>query len=163
MDYVLVHYGIKGQRHGIRRFQNEDGSLTPAGRERYGKQLDAAINSTQGMADAYEEAEENTEERKQKLRKAEKDKKKASKKGIGAKTMAESKLLARKGANAMGLAKDVMNVGLSSAKAFALNKRAINTFNKMLNKSSNRDNTLESLNKVNRKKLGYGMTTIKDL
>lgn len=33
-DY-LIHYGIKGQKWGVRRFQNEDGSLTKAGRERY--------------------------------------------------------------------------------------------------------------------------------
>lgn len=32
----LYHHGIKGQRWGIRRYQNEDGSLTPEGRERYG-------------------------------------------------------------------------------------------------------------------------------
>ena len=32
----LIHHGIKGQKWGVRRFQNEDGSLTPAGRERYG-------------------------------------------------------------------------------------------------------------------------------
>lgn len=32
----LVHYGIKGQKHGLRRFQNEDGSLTAEGKERYG-------------------------------------------------------------------------------------------------------------------------------
>ena len=31
----LQHHGIKGQRWGIRRFQNKDGSLTPAGRRRY--------------------------------------------------------------------------------------------------------------------------------
>lgn len=31
----LMHYGIKGQKWGVRRFQEEDGSLTPAGRERY--------------------------------------------------------------------------------------------------------------------------------
>lgn len=31
----LAHHGIKGQKWGLRRFQNEDGSLTPAGRERY--------------------------------------------------------------------------------------------------------------------------------
>lgn len=39
MDYI-VHYGIKGQHHGVRRFQNEDGSLTPAGKERYRKNSD---------------------------------------------------------------------------------------------------------------------------
>lgn len=32
----LYHHGIKGQQWGVRRYQNEDGSLTPAGRERYG-------------------------------------------------------------------------------------------------------------------------------
>ena len=30
-----MHYGIKGQKWGRRRFQNEDGTLTPAGKERY--------------------------------------------------------------------------------------------------------------------------------
>lgn len=32
----LIHHGIKGQHWGIRNFQNEDGSLTPAGKIRYG-------------------------------------------------------------------------------------------------------------------------------
>lgn len=31
----LCHWGIKGMRWGVRRFQNKDGSLTPAGRKRY--------------------------------------------------------------------------------------------------------------------------------
>lgn len=31
----LYHWGIKGQKWGVRRFQNPDGSLTPAGRKRY--------------------------------------------------------------------------------------------------------------------------------
>lgn len=34
-DY-LAHYQIKGAKHGVRRFQNPDGSLTPLGRIRYG-------------------------------------------------------------------------------------------------------------------------------
>lgn len=34
-DEFLVHHGIKGQRWGIRRFQNEDGTLTNAGKKRY--------------------------------------------------------------------------------------------------------------------------------
>ena len=35
MDDELMHYGIKGQKWGVRRFQNEDGTLTPAGRKKY--------------------------------------------------------------------------------------------------------------------------------
>lgn len=33
--YELYHHGIKGQKWGIRRFQNEDGTLTDAGKARY--------------------------------------------------------------------------------------------------------------------------------
>ena len=41
MDYLeyknyLAHHGIEGQKWGRRRFQNEDGSLTPEGRAHYG-------------------------------------------------------------------------------------------------------------------------------
>ena len=32
----LRHHGIKGQKWGVRRFQNADGSLTASGRKRYG-------------------------------------------------------------------------------------------------------------------------------
>lgn len=32
----LAHHGIKGQKWGQRRFQNEDGTWTAAGKERYG-------------------------------------------------------------------------------------------------------------------------------
>lgn len=34
MNNNLQHHGIKGQKWGVRRFQNKDGSLTPAGRKR---------------------------------------------------------------------------------------------------------------------------------
>lgn len=33
----IYHHGILGQRWGIRRFQNEDGTLTEEGRRRYGQ------------------------------------------------------------------------------------------------------------------------------
>jgi hypothetical protein len=34
MTYELYHHGIKGQKWGVRRYQNKDGSLTPAGKKR---------------------------------------------------------------------------------------------------------------------------------
>lgn len=37
-DY-LMHHGIRGQKWGIRRFQNADGTLTSAGQKRYGEKV----------------------------------------------------------------------------------------------------------------------------
>ena len=36
-DGELYHWGIKGMKWGVRRYQNEDGTLTPAGRRRLEK------------------------------------------------------------------------------------------------------------------------------
>lgn len=35
--YELKHFGIKGQKWGVRRYQNADGTLTNAGKKRYFK------------------------------------------------------------------------------------------------------------------------------
>lgn len=39
MTDELYHHGIKGQRWGIRRYQNPDGTLTPKGRARLEKKM----------------------------------------------------------------------------------------------------------------------------
>ena len=43
----LAHYGIKGQKWGLRRFQNSDGSLTAEGAKRYGsvKEMKKAVKA----------------------------------------------------------------------------------------------------------------------
>lgn len=36
-EHEIYHHGVKGQRWGVRRFQNKDGSLTPLGEKRAAK------------------------------------------------------------------------------------------------------------------------------
>ncbi len=47
-DY-LEHYGVQGQKWGVRRFQNKDGTLTKLGKKRYGSE----------KMQAYKESERN--------------------------------------------------------------------------------------------------------
>lgn len=55
LDYI-AHHGILGQKWGVRRFQNKDGTYTSAGRKRYGVNSDKkeTINSAeQRILDHY--------------------------------------------------------------------------------------------------------------
>lgn len=45
MNYTITHSGIKGMKWGVRRYTNEDGTLTDEGRIRYGHR------QAKGMAD----------------------------------------------------------------------------------------------------------------
>lgn len=68
----LYHHGIKGQKHGDRRFQYKDGSWTPLGRLRYGKSTreafedkmdplyEAQLKSKRAVEDAGDEYEKYT-------------------------------------------------------------------------------------------------------
>ena len=52
-DDGLYHWGIKGQKWGIRRYQNPDGTLTPAGKACYGTETEKmAAKDAQRMSDA---------------------------------------------------------------------------------------------------------------
>lgn len=39
MEYELYHWGVKGMKWGVRRYQNKDGSLTAAGQKRYDRDI----------------------------------------------------------------------------------------------------------------------------
>ena len=53
----LQHHGIKGQKWGVRRFQNTDGSLTAEGRKRYSvDDYQQAINRTKTTGKIVNEA-----------------------------------------------------------------------------------------------------------
>ena len=60
----LSHHGILGQKWGIRRYQNPDGSLTNAGKKHYykeslradkklRKELESKVNASSKLAEAY--------------------------------------------------------------------------------------------------------------
>ena len=56
-ENYLSHHGIKGQKWGVRRFQNKDGSLNQEGKNRYLKKLERNEKITR----KYENYKENYE------------------------------------------------------------------------------------------------------
>lgn len=45
-ENFLAHHGIKGQKWGVRRYQNDDGTLTPEGRARYLEETERSYNES---------------------------------------------------------------------------------------------------------------------
>ena len=66
----LYHFGIKGMKWGVRRYQNKDGSLTTAGARRY----DSAKSAYKNAKSEHRRAKKAYKEKKPKLTKEEKRK-----------------------------------------------------------------------------------------
>lgn len=49
----IKHYGIPGMKWGVRRYQNEDGTLTALGKRRKGEEIDA-VNAHYNKQKAYQ-------------------------------------------------------------------------------------------------------------
>lgn len=95
----LYHFGIKGQKWGVRRYQNKDGTLTPAGKKRvnkdytakqrkqdrafYGNRGEKRINKKLNEGYGLRGARHHEVERKEKKEKAAKIAKKGAKKTAG--------------------------------------------------------------------------------
>ena len=99
MPNELYHHGITGMRWGFRRFQNEDGSLTPEGELRYnqGKQKAARGKAAEMYKTKKYKAKLALKQEKQKVKDAAKLAKTAKKEQ--AKINAEDRVIKKKAKN----------------------------------------------------------------
>lgn len=72
-DYYFEHHGIRGMKWGVRRFQNEDGTLTEAGKRRlatYGRREEKYMRKQEKMEPKLAKANEKALRAKAKVEKA---------------------------------------------------------------------------------------------
>lgn len=105
-NLYLAHHGIKGQKHGRRRWQNEDGSLTPAGREHYGVGDSRDEGSNDDYSNEYNDYDRAQAEEKESQRKRQEKVDKIVRVGVAAAAIAVTAYGLKK-LSASGKAKDI--------------------------------------------------------
>lgn len=105
----LTHWGIKGMRWGVRRYQTKDGKLTPAGKKRYDKDVEKlkAENAKLDMQLKTKKAQDKATSTVQKLQAERERKKRELETGIP--DDPENREAARLRAIKSGSAKDALN------------------------------------------------------
>ena len=125
----LSHHGILGQKWGVRRYQNKDGSLTSAGKKRYGSSLrtmwEEKFKYQEADAEAARNMRDKNRESKRQLREGVIDKKqhRANKKANAEeyynKTVAESEKALKNIANKTSRGRNVALATLGTAGGIA--------------------------------------------
>ena len=66
-ETYLAHYGVLGMKWGVRRYRNEDGTLTEAGKKRYNEDSDKLALAVAQKVEAIQDYSQASERFKQEV------------------------------------------------------------------------------------------------